>query len=144
MKPLHKTILMSVFTSLILISTVSGQEPKGVIGCATMTSNCTGADGMKTCTLQRNVGGGGAMTPSCVTAVEVNANCSIMVSGYVQTFNAVQTGASPSCQWSCSDCATVTMNTASGLPVELLGFEIEDGDTTEEPPPSDDGSDESG
>ena len=138
MKTLHKTILMALFASLIMISPVSGQPTKGVVPCATMASNCTGPDGMKTCTLQRNFGSGATMYPSCVTTVEVNANCSIMVTSYFQTFNAVQTGPSPSCQWSCSACATVTINTSTGLPVELLGFEIEGDDATAEPPPSDD------
>lgn len=133
MKFLHKTLLTGLFVSLTLMSAASAQQLKGIVGCFSVTSNCTGPDGMKTCTLQRNVGTAATTIPSCVTTVQVHANCSIMVSGYVQTFSAVQTGPSPSCQWNCSDCSNVTMNTSTGLPVELLGFEVEGGDTTGEP-----------
>ena len=37
---------------------------------------------------------------------------------------------SPSCQWNCVGCGTITTSAANdGLPVELMDFRIEDGDT---------------
>lgn len=141
MKTLHKTLLMALSLGFILTSAAPAQDPKGIAACVVVTAtNCTGSPGMRVCTLRRNVGGG-TMMPSCVTTVEVNANCSIMTAGYVLTFNAAQTGTNPSCQWSCTACPTVTMDTSTGLPVELLGFEIEGGEATGEPP-SDGGEDD--
>ena len=113
--------------SLLLPIAALAQQGEGVAVCATVTAiNCTGPDGMRSCTFRRNVGTLGSMTPSCATTSEVNANCSVMSSMYILTFNAAQTGTNPACQWNCSGCSDVTMDTSSGLPVELLDFDLEE------------------
>ena len=126
MKTLRKMIWIVLSLSIVLASGTSAQPTKGVLPCNVLMSNCTGSPGMMNCTYQRNVGGGGAA--SCMTTMSYNANCSIgTMAGSILTFNAMQTGSNPSCMWSCTDCPNVTIDGGNGLPVELLGFDVEDG-----------------
>lgn len=133
MKSLYATTLMALSISFILVSTASAQRPRGVIPCdVQMSTNCSGSTGMRACSLQRNVGSSGTAATTCALTMSNNANCSIgMAATFLQTFHAVQTGPNPSCQWSCTACPEVTLDTADGLPVELLEFDIENGDTEE-------------
>ena len=45
--------------------------------------------------------------------------------GGMLTASAYTTATNPSCGWVC-DCGAITIDTGDGLPVELMGFEIED------------------
>ena len=134
MKFTQKIILMALSMGFILTYSVAAQQQSGVSSCAVMTTTgCTGATGARVCVLKRNIGVGPTMVPSCALTMTNNANCTIaMTITWLQTFNAVQTGTDPSCQWNCSICPDVTINALDGLPVELLGFGIEEPDSQRE------------
>ncbi len=133
MRLTQKTTLSALFVSFMLVSAASAQTD-GIPNCGVaLATNCSGSTGMRACSFRRNIGTGAGMATSCAVTMSNNANCTLtMATMYIHTFNAVQTGPNPSCQWSCSACPTVTLDTADGLPVELLEFDIEDGDTEQE------------
>lgn len=127
MRTIGARVVTTVFMSLLLalVAGVPAAAQRGIVSCQVTMSNCTGGPGSITCTLHRSEGGGNTMDPSCVTAVEYNASCNVAATQTFRfAFSAMQTGPNPSCQWSCSACPSVTFDTMSGLPVELLEFEV--------------------
>ncbi len=75
---------------------------------------------------------------NCVPAGTVSAACganpSTAAAGDLTAqVTGTQLSGSPSCQWNCTGgCGTITIDTTDGLPVELMDFEVVDGDEAED------------
>ena len=67
--------------------------------------------------------------PTCTIAGSNSAFCS--VNGMIDLIGSAtgtQITMSPSCNFNCGACGTITINSSDGLPVELMDFEVLDGD----------------
>jgi len=69
------------------------------------------------------------VTASCMLTASNSAFCNANLSSAVASVTGMQITQSPSCQWTCGGCGTISTGPSDGLPVELMAFDIEDGDS---------------
>ena len=75
-----------------------------------------------------------SLSTFCQATSSFNATCTPGGGGASNLFlSATASGPNPSCQWNCG-CGTVRIDGTDGLPVELLEFEVDGGETLDKEP----------